>query len=626
MVTKAKKKPVKKKKQAAPKAKATPKKAKKTAAARASPRPRALAARARFAAATPAALDVAPPSMAPPPVSVPNPVAGIPPPAPTPMPLPIPMAVGTFNPAMLSGFTLAQPAPAPVDPGPPPAGVQLVNNFAWTNYGTNLTTPTGTYYRLSNGPANSAVVGLQAMQWAVRHLAFNGGGGSPVGSSWSFSDVAMNANAMIDIRSMGKQLTFSAADLANPADAARLLQVQGGTMVQQLITYAENAGRDLIAMGGNCGQTVAGAVSTGTHGGFIGRPGFPDMVRALHLIGEDGKRHWIERPSRPVLSAATKAAYQNAGIGVHDQDEMFFNHAVVSLGAFGLVYSITIDTLPMYWVHVHRESAAFDDTLDKLAFDRDFGGNVPLDFSVVVNPYAMTLQNGKWRGGPGSAVPTRIDAAPQNTAIDPPGSNLQINDLDLGKLLAEAAAAIPPAVPPLVGFLMNQMYGLRDAKGPMSVSYPLALAHAPTVGMEIGVPGPLARGVFGRILAYVQGAPQKLPGIIAIRQTARSQATLSMAQWDPTTTFEFGCLKVPGTEELLGGLLDQLEQQGVPFTLHLGMLHGKDANGQSWLTAQRLRNMFGPGNVAAWVAARQTTCPSGKVFSNARSRALGLTT
>ncbi|MBL8953612.1 MAG: hypothetical protein JNK82_22745, partial [Myxococcaceae bacterium] len=489
----------------------------------------------------------------------------------------------------------------------------------------NLSSPIGTLYRLSNGPNNSAVTGLQASVWAVKHVAFTGGSASPVGSAWAFSDVALNPNAMFDIRAMGKQLTFSAADLANPADLPRLIQVQGGTMVQKLISYAEEAGRDLIAMGGNCGQTVAGAVATGTHGGFIGRPGFPDMVRAIHLVGEDGKRHWIERPSRPVLSAATKAAWVNAGHGVHDQDELFFNHAVVSLGAFGLVYSLTLDTLPMYWVHVHREAAAFDDQIDSLAFDRSFGAQPPLDYSVVVNPFAMSLENGKWRGGPGACVPTRIDAAPPETVMDPPGSNLQLNDQDLAALLAQVASVAQPLVPPLVGQLMNSMYGLRDVKGPMSVSYPLALTHAPTVGMEIGVPGPLARSVFGRILSYVQGSAQKLPGVIAIRQTVRSQATLSLAQWDPTTTFEFGCLKVKGTEELLGGLLDQLEQQGVPFTVHLGQLHGKNADGTPWLTAQRLKNMFGAGNVAAWVAARQTTCPTGKVFSNARTRALGLT-
>jgi hypothetical protein len=38
-------------------------------------------------------------------------------------------------------------------------------------------------------------------------------------------------------------------------------------------------------MGGASGQTIAGAVGTGTHGGDIHIPPIADMIRAIHVVG-----------------------------------------------------------------------------------------------------------------------------------------------------------------------------------------------------------------------------------------------------------------------------------------------------------------------------------------------------
>lgn len=540
-------------------------------------------------------------------------------------PAPLGEAVGVpfIPPVPLAGPPVALP---PVDPGPAPAGVEVLNGFAWENYPQNLKQTTGTMYRLSNGPGNDPNVAVKAIQWAVRDVAAKGLSLTGSGSRWSFSPVAQNPNAQIDIRAMANQLTFRPDELANPAEATRLIQVQGGTTVQQLLRYAETAGQDLIAMGGNCGQTIAGAISTGTHGGFIDRPGFPEMVRALYVIGEGGTRYWLERASKPVLSASLASTYQAAGVVVR-RDDAFFNHAVVALGAFGVIYAVVLDTMAAYSVTVSRKKVDFDDAIDAATFDRNFasfGAPPPIDFATVVNPFRMSLQNGKWRGQ-GAAVRTVLTLAPPT--IPPPagGTGSTISDQNLGPLLAGFAAAVPGAVTPLMDVLMGALYGDRLQAGPMSIAYPLSLTRAPSLGMELGVPGNRAREVFGIILSYLQSAPRALPGPVAIRQTLQSQATLSMARFAPTTAFEFACLGVPGTEELLTGLLDRLEAQTIPFTIHLGMLHGKQADGTSWLTRARFERMYGVDAVNAWRAARAVTAPVGNLFSTAVTRAWGLT-
>jgi hypothetical protein len=48
-------------------------------------------------------------------------------------------------------------------------------------------------------------------------------------------------------------------------------------------------------LGGAGGQTVVGALSTGTHGGDFDRPPLADNVVALHLVADGGKHYWIEK-------------------------------------------------------------------------------------------------------------------------------------------------------------------------------------------------------------------------------------------------------------------------------------------------------------------------------------------
>src|SRR5437867_349034 len=47
-------------------------------------------------------------------------------------------------------------------------------------------------------------------------------------------------------------------------------------------------------LGSAGGQTVVGALNTGTHGGDFDRPPIADSVLAIHLVADGGKHYWIE--------------------------------------------------------------------------------------------------------------------------------------------------------------------------------------------------------------------------------------------------------------------------------------------------------------------------------------------
>jgi hypothetical protein len=118
-------------------------------------------------------------------------------------------------------------------------------------------------------------------------------------------------------------------------------------------------------LGGAGGQTVFGALTTGTHGGdFLSAP-IADSVMALHLVADGGKHYWIEPEStRLGLPRLTDDAPLNALYGkpryggpsnfeVIRNDDLF-NSVLVSAGRFGIVYSIVIAAVRQYCLHTER--------------------------------------------------------------------------------------------------------------------------------------------------------------------------------------------------------------------------------------------------------------------------------
>ena len=57
-------------------------------------------------------------------------------------------------------------------------------------------------------------------------------------------------------------------------------------------------------LGGAGGQTVFGALTTGTHGGDFRAGPIAESVVALHLVADGGRHYWIEPGSRGPKFAA----------------------------------------------------------------------------------------------------------------------------------------------------------------------------------------------------------------------------------------------------------------------------------------------------------------------------------
>jgi hypothetical protein len=126
-------------------------------------------------------------------------------------------------------------------------------------------------------------------------------------------------------------------------------------------------------LGGAGGQTVFGALTTGTHGGDYYQNPISDSVVALHLVAAGGQSYWVEPSSGPVPAATgqpitgaalpaamypiTVDAKLKTEFGANIQiirDTALFNAIIVSAGRFGVVASVVLRVVPQYCLQQHR--------------------------------------------------------------------------------------------------------------------------------------------------------------------------------------------------------------------------------------------------------------------------------
>lgn len=112
-------------------------------------------------------------------------------------------------------------------------------------------------------------------------------------------------------------------------------------------------------LGGAGGQTVFGALTTGTHGGDYRQQPISDSVAALHLVTDGGAHYWIE-PLRNQIPIADDGKLQTHYGNIDSatfsiiRDDDIFDAVVASVGRFGVVASLVLRVIPQYCLHEHR--------------------------------------------------------------------------------------------------------------------------------------------------------------------------------------------------------------------------------------------------------------------------------
>jgi hypothetical protein len=149
------------------------------------------------------------------------------------------------------------------------------------------------------------------------------------------------------------------------ASGRHFFHVEAGITMSDLYMLLDHQKPRLAiqATGGSRGATLAGTLSTATHGGEFKFPLLIDRVKAIHLVGPGGKEWWIEGSESIADFAALSAAYHNidaahfvAGGWTHsDCGETYTPQDVlravtVSMGTMGVIYSVVLEVVPAFGI------------------------------------------------------------------------------------------------------------------------------------------------------------------------------------------------------------------------------------------------------------------------------------
>ncbi|KAH7343096.1 hypothetical protein BKA66DRAFT_555073 [Pyrenochaeta sp. MPI-SDFR-AT-0127] len=218
-----------------------------------------------------------------------------------------------------------------------------------------------------------------------------------VGSGHSFSNVCptdgilLNPRDPVDPNSsnqMNSVLPIDASVLRDPSLKSTLFSAESGMTIEELNQHLDANHLALENMGAYDGQTLAGAISTGTHGTGISFGPIASSVRSLTLVSSSGTVYQIE----PKDGITDPAKFSSKDV-VLKQDDAWFYTTLVAMGCTGLIYSYTFHVVPAFYIKELRTLHFWEDLKAGL---KDGASSQVLTshrgYELNINPYSA---NGK---------------------------------------------------------------------------------------------------------------------------------------------------------------------------------------------------------------------------------------
>jgi FAD/FMN-containing dehydrogenase len=432
-----------------------------------------------------------------------------------------------------------------------------------------------------------------------------------VGSHHAWSDAALTDGIAIETHGLLEPLvTADATLLRNPADADTLVHASGGMTIQALNAALDKRGQALLNMGGFDGQTLAGVISTSTHGSGLTLGAFPSFVEALVVIDADGKAMQIEKSAG--ISDPQKFADHVPDVYLI-QDDKTFNASVAAFGSVGIIYAVILRVRSRYFLSETRTIHTWAELREMLRRGDPLRKNRHVE--VLINPHKISSEN--------TCLLTLRNEVPEPAEPSPPKPfrNLFAQFIaslpGAGDVLAALFRSFPRLSPRLVD---SGIRALQDDKDFVALSYTMLNVGAangfPVICSELAVD--LERHVDAtdmilRIAAQAASEGTFQSGPIALRYVARSPGFLTMHPRE-TATIELPMFfRVFGSESLTWRF-----EQALTATFdarpHWGQLNFMTGS------HQMVERLFGASSVASWLDVFQRFNPGGEFFSRMTDR------
>jgi FAD/FMN-containing dehydrogenase len=456
--------------------------------------------------------------------------------------------------------------------------------------------------------------GLMGLQQIVRDGEQDGRRVRAIGSGWSLSAVGFTDDYLVNTARLAYCfIGFQTPSMLTPAyrpKRQRLMFAQCGLQIKTLNGQLEQRGLALPTSGASNGQTVAGAMSTGTHGAAVRVGSMQDYVLGLHVVAEGGEHYYIERASKP---AVTRAFVDWLGAR-HLRDDDLFKAALVSFGSFGLIHGILLETEPLYLLDRYVSQHDYNDvvdaacTLDVSGLGLPKGDALPFHFEIVINPYRR-------RRGEGGAFVRALykrRVTGRLSPLPPPPQGQALASKDLVSIAGLFSNAVPEAIPAILQTTLESALaptGGRLVTGTPGQQFDDSSQTGGGTSMEVGVPIDWLPDALDAIFRVTEEQPFGAP--VALRYVKPSQALLAFTRFSPRTC----TIEMPGIDSARSRLAHQLiwnalRDRGMPHTYHWGQALPPNPH---WV-----RSGFGPARVNRWLAARRRFLgPGGRhMFAN----------
>ena len=149
-----------------------------------------------------------------------------------------------------------------------------------------------------------------------------------VGSAWSQADLFASPATRIDTAMDQVIWALPPEALADgfTGDPDRYCLATGGAKLEEIMAFLDARGMSFRTAGSHKGQSIAGAIATGTHGSILGESGLESHIRGLLFINGTGSAHWIADPDHRALSDEFVKTFATPA------DPALFHDSVIHLG------------------------------------------------------------------------------------------------------------------------------------------------------------------------------------------------------------------------------------------------------------------------------------------------------
>jgi L-gulonolactone oxidase len=305
-----------------------------------------------------------------------------------------------------------------------------------------------------------------------------------VGAGHSFSDIACSEETLLSLDGL--------ADLIDVDSAGGLVRVQGGITINALSRRLDEHGLAMENLGDIDVQSIAGAISTATHGTGARLGNISSQVRELKLVLADGSTLVCSPEHEPEV----------------------FRAARVGLGALGLIAEVTLRCVPAFTLHGIDAPAPFAETLER--FEQLALGNDHFEFFVF--PYAevaLTRTNNRTEQPP---RPRGRLAAYANDVL--------LTNHAFG-LFCRLGRRVPGAIPQ-INRLVTRLAG-HSERIERSASIFASPRLVRFTEMEYALPRERTPEAVRRVMAMIQERGLAVPFPIEVRTVAPDDAFLSTA-------------------------------------------------------------------------------------------------